>query len=294
MLRSLILAALVSTVAAGAAQAAGGPPIAYIKAGSAQQIYLVNPDGTGLTRVYTAPRKTGLGSPDLKPGGGELAFVEQLGIKIQKLAESGQPDGAATPLPGAPCNFTQSPDYHPSGDGRFVFIAACGFGNFQVMTYKSGDAAPTLLFTLGGANRIRWSRSGDHLIYDEAESATSSAMRLKRRNVATAAIEDFGALSALDTFDVARTGERLAFGSQQAPRLFDFASMSDTSQAAPLCPGDDIHFSPDDTQIVYETPHSARGTYIQIKASDCSGSASSLTGKGDWHDKDWRPDPVLP
>ena len=46
MLRSLILAALVSTVAAGAAQAAGGPPIDYFKAWSALQFYLVIPDGT--------------------------------------------------------------------------------------------------------------------------------------------------------------------------------------------------------------------------------------------------------
>ena len=292
MFRPLMIA---MSLAAGASAAdAGGPEIAYVKAaGSNQELYLVNPDGSALTKLYTGPRKTSLSWLDLKPGGNEIAFMEGLRVKVQKFHDNGQANGTASGIPGPPCSITQSPDYHPSGDGTLVFIAACGFGNFQVMTYKSGDAGPAALFTVSASNRIRWSRTGDYLYYDEAVSPTSAEMRLKRRNVATGAVTDFGAIRDLNTFDVTRTGDRLAFGSTLAPKLLDFATMSDVSQATALCEGTDIHFSPADTQIVYVTPHSAKGDYILIKASNCSGSPFSLTGKGSWGTKDWRPNPHI-
>ena len=292
MLRPLMIVTLLAAAASGAE--AGGPEIAYVKAaGSSPELYLVNADGTSLTKLYTAPRKTNLSSLDLKPGGNEVAFMEGLKVKIQKFQDNGQTNGVASSIPALPCSISQSPDYHPSGDGTLVFIAACGFGNFQVMTYRSGDAGPAALFTVSASNRIRWSRSGDYLYYDEAVSPTSAEMRLKRRNVATGAVTDFGAIRDLNSFDVTRTGDRLVFGPPIAPRLLDFATMNDVSQATALCEGHDIHFSPADTQSVYLTPHSAKGDYILIKSSNCSGSPFSLTGKGSWGMKDWRPDPYV-
>lgn len=294
MFRPMMIASLLATSAVSAAQAqtAGGPPIAYIKAGSAHEIYLTNETGSSVTRVYAAPRKTTLRWVDIRPGGNELAFNENLAIKIQKFHDNGQPNGAATGVRGAPCSITQSPDYHPSGDGRLVFIAACGFGNFQIMTYVAGDAAPTPLFTVGSANRVRWSRTGEHLYYDEALSRTDATSRLRRRNLATGEVTDFGTISDVSSFDVARTGDRLVFGSALAPKLFDAGTMTDTSQSLPACGGDDIHFSPDDAKIIYETPPSSKGTFVLVKASNCSGSTTSITGKGEWNHKDWRPNGV--
>lgn len=291
MIRYLFGAIILTGAAtAASAQTAGGPEIAFIKNGSGE-IYLTDRQGSSLTRLYTAPRKTSLRWLDIKPGGNQLAFMQGLSIRIQQYHDNGQPNGAAESIPGAPCAYTQSPDYHPSGDGRLVFIAACGFGNFHVMTYKLGDSAPTPLFTVNSANRIRWSRTGEHLIYDDAESRTSSVARLKRRNVSSGAVEDFGTISDLTSFDIRRSGDRLVYGPATAPRQIDFATMTDT----PLgCDGDDIHFSPDDSRMVYETPPAKGGTYILTKASDCSGSPSALTGKGDWSSKDWRPDVVTP
>lgn len=296
MTRSMLIALMLATAAGAAhAQTVGGPAIAYIKAGgTAQEIYLVNADRTGLTKLYTAPRKTGLGWLDLKPGGNELAFSEALKIKIQKFHDNGQRNGDAIPI-ASPCGMAQAPDYHPGGDGTLVFIAACGFGNFQIMTYKAGDAAPQLLFTLGSANRVRWSRTGDHLYYDEALSPTAATARLRRRNVTTGQVDDFGPIDDVASFDVTRTGDRLIHGSALAPKLFDSATMTDTSQSVELCmDGDDLHASPDDSQFIYETPHSARGTYVMIHDKNCSGAPVALTGKGEWHKKDWRPDPVTP
>lgn len=291
-----LFGAIVLTSAATAAhpQTTGGPEIAYVKNGSGE-IYLTDRQGSSLTKLYTGPRKTSLRWLDIKPGGNQLAFTQGLSIRIQQYHDNGQPNGAATSIPDAPCAYTHSPDYHPSGDGTFVFIAACGFGNFQIMTYRAGEAGPTPLFTVGSANRIRWSLTGEHLIYDEAASANSNVANLKRRNVATGEVVDFGPIPDLTSFEVRRSGDRLVYGSATAPRQIDFATMTDTSQSVPLgCEGDDIHFSPDDSRMVYETPPAKGGTFILTKASNCSGSTSSLTGKGDWGSKDWRPPVVTP
>ena len=83
MLRPLMIATMLGAGAVTAARA-GGPEIAYVKAaGSSPELYLVNADGTSLTKLYTAPRKTNLSSPDLKPGGNEVAFMEGLKVKIR-------------------------------------------------------------------------------------------------------------------------------------------------------------------------------------------------------------------
>ena len=286
MIRSMLIAILLAGGAAAPALPAGGPPIAYIKvAGTAQEIYLQNPDRTGLTKVYTAPRKTGLGWLDLKPGGNEIAFTEKFSIKIQKFSDSGQPIGAAIPITSS-CSAWH-PDYHPSGDGRLIYLVSCS-GDFSVWQYTPGSGAARLFGTIS-TNRVRWNRAGTHVYYDEETAFNSGVLRLKRRDITSGTVEDLGPLAGLDSFDVTRTGDRLIHGSVMSVKLFDAATMSDTSQSLDLCiDGDDAHASPDDGQFVFETPHSASGTYVMIHSASCSGAPVALTGKGEWHKKDWR------
>ncbi|HEX8840132.1 MAG TPA: hypothetical protein VF750_06655, partial [Sphingomicrobium sp.] len=73
--RSLLAAAL---ICAGTVAQAGGPSIAYVKAGStADELFLVEPNGTALTKLYTTPRKTRISTLDLRPSGNEIAFSQQ-------------------------------------------------------------------------------------------------------------------------------------------------------------------------------------------------------------------------
>jgi len=292
---------LFATLICSAATAhAGGPPVAYVNAsGSAQQIYLVNSDGSGLTRLYTAPRKTGLGLLDLKPGGNELAFTEQFRVKVQKFLDSGQPDGAATliemPCPSATGNSAYSPDYHPSGDGRLVFVTACS-GNFAIWQFTPASPTPLLLFTTVSTNRVRWNAAGTHLYYDEEIVFNSGNVHLKRRDMTTNTVEDLGDLGCstggcVDSFDVTRTGDRLVYGSTSTPKLFDHDTMTSTAESATLCVvggGNEFHYSPTDGEFVYRTPHSAKGDYILLRSSSCAGGVTSLTGKGTWGRLDWR------
>jgi hypothetical protein len=256
--------------------------------GSTQELDLVSPDGSGLSRVYTSARKTNIGFVDLKPGGGEVAFTENFKLKIQKFSASGQPVGAAIPVP-SPCN-AWSPDYHPGGDGRLIFVSGCSAGNMTVMEYSPTTGQSVALFPVYIANRVRWSRNGDYIIYDETTSPTAIVERLKRRNMSTGEVQDFGELRDLDSFDINRVGEQLIVGPAAAPKLFDFDTMTDTSQATSVCvAGANFHFSPDGADFVYRTPHSAKGDYILIRRSDCSSNVRTLAPKGSWGPIDWRP-----
>lgn len=293
MTRSLLFALLLTTTAAATqAQTAGGPAIAYVKVGnSGDEIYLVNADRTGLTRLYTAPRKTVVRWPDLKPGGNEIAFAESFRIKLLKFHDNGQPNGAATPITTS-CQ-SWSPDYHPSGDGRLIFVVACA-SDFGVWQYSPGSGAAELFGTIS-TNRVRWNRTGTHIYYDEENVFNSGNLRLKRRDMATGTVEDLGPLSALESFDVTRTGDRLIHGSTLSVKLFDGTTMTDTSQSAELCiDGVDLQASPTDGHYLYRSPHTAGGAYVMIHSNNCSGSPVALTGKGGWREMDWRPDPVAP
>ena len=47
------------------------------------------------------------------------------------------------------------------------------------------------------------------------------------------------------------------------------------------------HYSSDDSRVLYETPHSARGDYLRIRNTD--GSFTAVSPKGEYGPKDWRP-----
>ena len=75
LIKAFLAAAAAATATTTSAQTAGGPPVAYVKrVSNGDEIYLVNPDKTGLIRVYKARSKTQIPQFDLRPGGGEIAF----------------------------------------------------------------------------------------------------------------------------------------------------------------------------------------------------------------------------
>ncbi|MGI8611807.1 MAG: hypothetical protein ACR2KH_06000 [Sphingomicrobium sp.] len=285
LIPSALLAAGMATPAA-AQVTPGGPRIAYVKpVNNGHEIYLVNTDGSGLARVYKGSPKVGIANIDLKPGGNEIAFSENWLIKVQKFYDHGAPNGAATPVTSSCTSF--HPDYHPSGDGSFVFITACA-GRFSIRQYTPGSGAVSL-FDVVSSNWVRWNSAGTHLYYDEELVFNSGVVHLKRRASGEAEAADLGPLSGLNSFDVTHAADQLVYGSPTAPKLFDGTS-SNTSQSTAFCrTGDGFHFSPDGARFIYQTPHMAKGDYIMI--GSCS-SVQPLTVKGTWGKTDWRPDPV--
>ena len=284
MARSLMIAVLLATVATPApALAAGGPAIAYSKvAGSAQELYLVNPDGTGTRKIYTAGRKASIGSIDLKPGGGEVAFVERSGsstLKIIAFDAQGIPAGSprTIAMPCAPDYI----DYHPT-DPILLVTAVCGssIGVGTIGTDGSGFAlehqGPTSTSWYGQA---RWLQDGTY-VYVRAISASSHQLC---RNACEGSDLIYSSPT-ISRMDASRTTSTHLLIEQGTP----FVSELDLSTATTnfSIAGTDGHYSPDDQRILFETPHAASGDYLHIRNAD--GSIFRLTGKGDYGAKDWR------
>lgn len=160
-MRALLAAASAALLATTAnAQTSGGPRIAYVKpVNNGHEIYLVNADKSGLVRIYKGAPKIGIQWVDLKPGGNEIAFSENWQIKVQKYYDNGQPNGAVIPVTSSCTSW--HPDYHPSGDGSFVFIMACA-GRFSIWQYTPAGGAESL-FDVISSNRVRWNSAGTHL-----------------------------------------------------------------------------------------------------------------------------------
>ena len=143
-----------------------------------------------------------------------------------------------------------------------------------------------------GGNRVRWSRTGTYVYYQEEVPYNSGILRLRRWEVSTGNVSDFGTLTALDSFDITHDGEKLVYGSLLAPKLFNFETMADTSESIALCDnGRNFHYSPTGSNFVYRRGANG-GEFVVTSRSDCQGGPTSVTGKGSWGYLDWRPDPV--
>ena len=172
MARSLMIAVLLATTATNVqAQTSGGPPIAYAKvAGSGQEIYLVNPDGSGLKKIYATPAKRSVAWLDLKPGGGEVAWVEAGSgsprqIKILSLDGAGNPVGSPRALVG-PC-APDTVDYHPTGP--LLIISDICSQNPRIASVGTDGTGYSILVS-GSAylNKARWLRDGVSYVYVRA------------------------------------------------------------------------------------------------------------------------------
>jgi hypothetical protein len=284
MIRSLTIAALLATTATAQAQTVGGPSIAYVKvAGTASEIYLVNPDGSGSKKLYTAARKAGIGSIDLKPGGGELAFIERSGATgaLKIISFDAQGNATSAPRSLATGCVPDYVDYHPS-DALLLVTAVCGstIGVGTIGTDGSGFAlahqGPTQTTWYGQA---RWLADGTY-VYLRAVSASANQLC---RNACEGSDLIFSSPT-ITRVDVARTRSDRALVDQGTPYVgeLDFT----TATIIFSLQGTDGHYSPDDQRILFKTPHAASGDYLHIRNAD--GSIFRLTGKGDYGAKDWR------
>src|SRR5579872_4616851 len=120
---------LVAILLSAAIPASAAPPIAYAKVGSGNvdEVWLVNPDGTGATRVYRGTSKTSLFNVDVRPGGGQVAFIEfyqgtNYRIKIVSYDVNGVPQSTTTVPQPAGCT-NNGLDFR--ADGLLLFSQLC-------------------------------------------------------------------------------------------------------------------------------------------------------------------------
>lgn len=108
---------------------------------------------------------------------------------------------------------------------------------------------------------------------------------------ANSAHQELGVLNDWQTFDVARVGDKVFWGSNDNFWLLDRATGTTTGDAGQLdCPrGTRMSRSSDDTRMVFQSPWArGKGNYIMIGATNCLTDATALTGAGSWGWIDWR------
>jgi hypothetical protein len=286
-MRSSALVVFFAATAAFATTAQGeiGPPIAYVSQSSTRfDIYLVNPDGTGLSRLYGGAAKHTISAIDLKPGGGEIAFTDQYKLKILAYDERGVAVGSPRSI-ALPCNAL-GVDYHPT-DGSLAVADECSPRHIWRLAAGASAVDPVPLAT--GTNIIlrRWSRSGARLYYRGPgglfayDPATGSSTVVDAQPIG-------------DMSDVTLTGDRAILQQSGGPAgppegsftIQDFTTGAITNGCTlALMP----HYGNSDTQMVYKQPGDrSNATYVMVHKTDCSGAPFRLTGRGTYWSIDWR------
>ena len=287
MLR-LAVSLLFAATAGNAIAQTTAPPIAYAKlSGGTQEIYVVNPDGSGSKKIYSSGNKRNIAAIDLKPGGGEIAWIEAGGntpfqLKVLTLDGAGSPVGPARVLSNL-C-FPNTVDYHPSSS--VLILAELCSGTARISTIKSDGTGYAVLRSFNGyIDKPRWLADGSSYIYIyDANNGTGT--HICRNDCDPAANDRLATLPALGRFDVARTRNAIIYDNGNS--FISELNLDTGVITSNIVRGTDPHFAPTDRYVLYETPHEAKGDYLMIYDS-VTNSSSRLSGKGEYTGKDWRP-----
>lgn len=286
-MRSSTLIVMFAATAAAATSAQGeiGPPIAYVSQSSTRfDISLVNPDGTGLSRLYGGAAKQSIYAIDLKPGGGEIAFTLQYKLKILAYDARGVAVGAPRSI-AIPCNVL-AVDYHPT-DGSLAVLDECSPRHIWRLAAGAGAVDPTPLITASLLLSPRWSRSGARLYYRGSGGLLGYDPVSGTSTVVDA--QPIGSMS-----DVTLTGDRGILEQSGGPsglpdgtyKIQDFATGT-VSNGCMLAKAP--HYGNSDTQMVYKQPaDKSNASYVMVQNTDCSGAPFRLTGRGTYWSIDWR------
>lgn len=262
----LALAGLLTSTTALGQTGAGGPPIAYV-AGSSKgdAIYLVHPDGTGLTKVYqgaAGSRRSAASQIDrvsLSPSGGQIAFVlDNTRLMIQNHFDSGQPDGAAyeVDVPNGNC-VLYDPDYR--SDGSLVVSDGC----LKTWLIAPGATSATEWFSHG--NIGAQAALGMGLVYFETTSNSSGVLKLRTVDGTTSPIATTSYSFPLHLDAVGNTAVLSQATSFRTVNLTTGAIDNGCTS------GGMVKYSPTGTQMLY--------TYrnvLLVQNSDCSGAPFRL------------------
>jgi hypothetical protein len=213
----LLAAAALFTAASPAGAVPRGPPIAYaINSGSTIDVYLSNADGSGKVKVYSTTSKHNLWQIDMRPGGNQLALVENVSppstygtIKIISYSDGGAVSNV-TSLAPTNCQVLGI-DYHPT-DGSLLVSRYCNQASIiEVRSLVNGAYATDPLITLNNdgnsaAGYVRWLGDGSGFLW--AFGTLANGGHIERHMLsnpyAPVNVYDTGDFSIPSWFDVGR------------------------------------------------------------------------------------------
>lgn len=272
----LLIAALLSSASAATA-ADIGPKVGY---SIGRQVYLANPDGTGIKQLYTGAARKSIFSVQLKPGGGEAAFEEiaccttssSSLLKIVRYDANGVASGTVSK---SICGRVGGLAYHPT-DGSLLYISSCDH------LLKRLNTATMVSTTVNVPHQVlaaSWLPSGTELLY------ASSTGKFWRVAITTPnSPTTVGDWQCLGTLDAGNSTNQALYTCPDSVMLLNLS----TGQSSMLRQGEDARFSPTDSQYAYLTPRTTTGRYLLISNLDGSGTQSRIGAKDKYLSVDWR------
>lgn len=292
------LAAAATIIPATSAEAAG-PPIAYGKqAGTAYDLYLTNPNGTGTIKLYTGPAKNSL-SVDMNPlvsgGVNELAVVESrnTGFKVIRYSDTGVKQPIQSFDQGW---YIESLDYHPS-DGSLLIIRRSNSPQIQeIRIWANGSYGPVIASTDGqndSYSNARWLGDGSGFLVKYG--SVTGGVDVQRRNMsnpsAPTTVWHSSNLSALPWLETARCAGAIDSSCMKFIYENDLqiveASFTDTGpgpgpETVLVANGTRGRYSPDNSRVLYR---------VEVKgghALNVSNPTQTLAPKATYNGWDWR------
>ena len=295
MIRTIAFACTLLATAAAWAQTTYNPKIAYtqVASGKSLHLYLANSDGTHAVRVTTS---VNINSVDFAPGGGRIAFSDNHGIKVMNYTASNAGIAASVPQLLVAGTYLSSPDFSPDGS-RIMYHDPFGGGVKAISLAPA--STPVALYS--GCGWSRWLRTVDMgnafacyksitgpnvpgvyeiwvVLLDADFNLTSAGRVLSTETQAFKGISEF---------DVARTRNALlmvvSYPTTTQIVEFDIVTGLVTDKDA----GTRVHYSADDSRIIFISPHLASGDYVS--SLDSAGLVTRLTKKGSYGTTDAQP-----
>jgi len=294
-IRSSIIASTAVALASAtpAFAAAGGPEIAYaLTSGQTQSIYLANPAGTGTVKLYTTASKVGISEIDIRPGGNQMAIIEnsiaggQGILKIINYSDAGVRQSVTTVNSGS-C-VVNGVDYHPT-DGSLLVSRHCAGSTSEVIRYAGGAYASTPIVSYSGdffGGKVRWVNDGSGFLW--AVDDPTGGGRIDHYDAgntgAPVTVWSSGSNSTPNSFDVQRCGlapscdKMLVTTSNGEIHLVSFSGGGSDFGTVYTSAWNDAHYSPDNLHILW-------AHQVQGNSSIMLDNKVFVKGVGS---KDWR------
>jgi hypothetical protein len=295
--------ALIAT-ASPAAAVTGGPPIAYvINIGKTFDVYLGNSDGTGKVKVYSTTTKHSLWQIDVRPGGNQLALVENVNppsilgtIKIISYSDAGVVSNVTSIAPSDNCQVLGI-DYHPT-KGSLLVSRYCNKATvIEARSIVNSIYESTPIFSTSNdgnsaAGYIRWlgDGSGFLLSFGHYPDGAGVNRHTLSNPYAPVTVYKTGSLSLPTWFDVARCSggaldascsKMLVTAPSGVLHLVTFDDFGGTDQGALYgANSTDGHYSPDNNHILWRQ-QDRQGYHLMI-------DNTVFLAKGPTGVKDWR------
>lgn len=282
-----------SIVFATPAGARVGPEIAY---SINNEIYLINPAGSGKVRIYRAKGSGFINSVSLKKAGGSIAFVDNWILKFMSYTATGAQVGTIYSLPG--CYRQADVQYHPDGNS-VIYRELCDGTNYirQVAIPDANNPQPTPQTLFANADIIDlggFDGTGQSFVYS-VTNATAWQVRRHFMNGDDVIVTSKAASGPqLRSPSITHDGTRIVashWHDSTGPAGTNYTSEYDVASGNTFSPnfitGQRADYASDDARIIFRVTE-GRTTYLHYREQ--SGRATRVTSSTAYlafHDIDW-------